>query len=180
MDQTTSDMDHMPFASLTVRERECLRLVKRGLESKEIAIELGISVSRVDEIVASARHKLGGVRRRRAADMLWMHEHPPHSSRGQPLGGSDPSLIGFDGSGANTPAAGTSTTAVREERPEFEALPSLPQRPDHLRYWLHDLDGPRRILVVAVTAFLIALLVIVAPLVAERLGRIGSAVYQRN
>ena len=62
------------LSSLTRRERECLRLVKRGLESKEIARELGLSHRTVDAYIDTARRRLNAGSRRQAAELLASHE----------------------------------------------------------------------------------------------------------
>lgn len=48
-----------PSPRLTARQRDCIALVAHGLSSKEIARELGISPSTVDNHVASAMHQCG-------------------------------------------------------------------------------------------------------------------------
>jgi DNA-binding CsgD family transcriptional regulator len=44
---------------LTRREVECLACAARGFTYAETARRLGVSVSRVDHLLAMARHKLG-------------------------------------------------------------------------------------------------------------------------
>ena len=48
-----------PVDLLTLRERECLRLVDQHLSSKQIARELGMSKTSVDTYCDRARRKLG-------------------------------------------------------------------------------------------------------------------------
>ena len=55
---------------LTPRERDCLRLVGRGLQTKEIAVALGLAPDTVDEYIGTARLKLGAANRRIAARQL--------------------------------------------------------------------------------------------------------------
>lgn len=62
------------FDRLTDAERECLRLVHKGLTSKAIAKERGTRADTVDDLIDSARLKLGGVTRRIAANLLFEHE----------------------------------------------------------------------------------------------------------
>ena len=63
------------FEALTPRERECLRLVARHHQSKEIARLLNISKSTVDKHIDSARTRIGAADRRAAALALVAHEH---------------------------------------------------------------------------------------------------------
>lgn len=59
-----------PFASLSPRQLEILRLVSQHLSSKEISRELGISPATVDSHIASAIERLGLGSRREAAAAL--------------------------------------------------------------------------------------------------------------
>lgn len=62
------------IARLSVRERECLRLVGDGLSSKKIARILAIKPASVDTLIQRARDKLGVSDRMQAAKMLLEHE----------------------------------------------------------------------------------------------------------
>lgn len=73
---------------LTARERDCLRLVARGMSSKEIALQLGLSPLTVDGYLKEAVRTLGAASRRDAARMLAAHE----SDAPQNLGGDPPAL----------------------------------------------------------------------------------------
>jgi len=46
------------FHSLTPRERDCLRLLRKGLLTPQVASTLGISVARLNKHLASARQNL--------------------------------------------------------------------------------------------------------------------------
>ncbi|WP_164096634.1 helix-turn-helix domain-containing protein, partial [Serratia marcescens] len=59
---------------LTARERDCLRLVARGMSSKEIALALGLSPLTVDGYLKEAVRTLGVSSRREAARILAAHE----------------------------------------------------------------------------------------------------------
>jgi DNA-binding CsgD family transcriptional regulator len=59
---------------LTPRERECLRLVARHQQSKEIARLLNISKSTVDKHIDRARERIGAADRRTAALAFVAHE----------------------------------------------------------------------------------------------------------
>ena len=56
-----------PFASLSSREREVLRLIADGLSAKEIASELGISAKTVEAHRTSLMRKLGA---RKATELV--------------------------------------------------------------------------------------------------------------
>jgi len=61
---------------LTEKQRECLRLVYRHMETKEIARELGLSPDGVTQRIKSAMKTLGVDRRRDAALILAEAENP--------------------------------------------------------------------------------------------------------
>lgn len=94
----SDNLDH-----LTDRERECLRLVYRGYESKEIAPQLGISPDRVNKLVKGAMRKLGVTRRATAARMLAEYEsgtaapEVTHSVGAPSLGVATTALTSSDG-----------------------------------------------------------------------------------
>lgn len=67
-------MDDVAFSRLNQRQRECLRLVYRNLEAKEIARELGLSPHTVVEHLRDARRVLGASRSMHAARMLVEYE----------------------------------------------------------------------------------------------------------
>lgn len=67
-------MDDVSFTKLNQRQRECLRLVYRNLEAKEIARELGLSPHTVVEHLRDARRLLGASRSMYAARMLAEYE----------------------------------------------------------------------------------------------------------
>lgn len=62
------------FDALTPRERECLRLVARHHQSKEIARLLNITKSTVDKHIDSAKARIGAANRRAAALALLAYE----------------------------------------------------------------------------------------------------------
>jgi DNA-binding CsgD family transcriptional regulator len=69
--------DSLNVDHLTERERECLRLVGLGHESKDIARVLGCSPHTVDTHIRSASRKLGVSRRKEAARLLAASEAGP-------------------------------------------------------------------------------------------------------
>jgi len=60
-------------AKLTPGQLECLRLVDQHLNSKEIAVELGISPHTVDQRIRQALQTLGVSRRQQAARIVAQH-----------------------------------------------------------------------------------------------------------
>lgn len=74
-DPTTPD----PLRSLTVREKETLRLLARGHDAKSVARELGLSVHTVNERLRDARQKLRVASSREAARLLADSETAPQS-----------------------------------------------------------------------------------------------------
>lgn len=61
---------HNQAANLTEGQKTCLRLVGRGMSSKEIAQETGLAPQTVDTYVKAAMAKLGASNRRDAARLL--------------------------------------------------------------------------------------------------------------
>lgn len=59
---------------LSDKQRQCLRLVGRGMSSKEIALETGLTPLTVDTYVKAAMARLGVSNRREAARMLAFDE----------------------------------------------------------------------------------------------------------
>jgi len=68
-------MDDSRISRLTEAQRSCLRLVGAGFETKEIAIELGISPTAVTERLRVARSVLGVSRSSQAAKILHNSEN---------------------------------------------------------------------------------------------------------
>lgn len=63
-----------PVAKLTLKQKECLRLVAANFTSKEIALRLGISPYSVDQRLRFATRTLGVSTRYQAARMLQLAE----------------------------------------------------------------------------------------------------------
>ncbi len=95
----------MAFSRLNQRQRECLRLVYRNLEAKEIARELGLSPHTVVEHLRDARRVLGTSRSMHAARMLVEHEQDNRLGY-EPLG------VTRQGNGANVAAVPVTTMGV--------------------------------------------------------------------
>lgn len=99
-------MSQAGVTSLTTRERECLSLVARDRGSGEIAAELGLAVSTVQNHIKSARAKLGGVDRFTAARIVAEAEGTSHSLA---------SLRLVIASGADGPIVRPSSTVVNND-----------------------------------------------------------------
>jgi DNA-binding CsgD family transcriptional regulator len=125
-------MDADRVKRLTEKQRECLRLVCRHMETKEIARELKLSPDGVTQRIKSAMKTLGVDRRRDAALILAEAEgltpYPRQVYQPQDVASAPepvmlvPSIEGERQQGA--PPVG----AVREEQSVFEAAPSLQSR----------------------------------------------------
>ena len=63
------------IAALSDRQRECLELASRGLSSKEIARQLGIAPSTVDNHIQAAVGKLDVANRRQAVRLIDRFRH---------------------------------------------------------------------------------------------------------
>ena len=119
---------------LTDKQRECLRMVYRHMETKEIARELGLSPDGVTQRIRTAMKTLGVDRRRDAARILAEAEglaatpyprqvYMPRDIASAP----DPAMLGPSIEGERQYGALT-VGAMREEQAAFEAVPSLGSR----------------------------------------------------
>ncbi len=124
-------MDQNLVARLSEGQRDCLRMVYRHMETKEIARVLGISPDGVTQRIKTAMRILGVDRRRDAALILAQHEgtepypplvYPPRDIAIAP----DPATFGPSTEGERP--SGFSGEAMREDQAAFEAVP-LARRP---------------------------------------------------
>jgi DNA-binding CsgD family transcriptional regulator len=124
-------MDQNLIARLSEGQRDCLRMVYRHMETKEIARVLGISPDGVTQRIKTAMRILGVDRRRDAALLLAQHEgtepypplvYPPRDIAIAP----DPATFGPSTEGKRP--SGFSGEAMREDQAAFEAVP-LARRP---------------------------------------------------
>jgi DNA-binding CsgD family transcriptional regulator len=173
-------MDERAYDLLTPAERTCLRLAGRRLQSKEIAVALDRSPSTVDNHITSALRKLGMSRRAAAGEALLMFE-ARQESPSQPLIIPAPTMP-VDQDGAGAPDASPPPSLVREDRATFEGFDTgeIGSSPEHLTAWLRGLGLVGRLTLVFGTAVLMLLIVLAAPIFAERLGRLGEAIYARR
>lgn len=119
-------MDQDLVARLSEGQRECLRMVYRHMETKEIARKLGISPDGVTQRIKVAMRILGVSRRRDAALILAQHEGTePYPSLVYPsrdiASAPDPATIGPSIEGGLH--SGSSGEAMREEQVAFVAAP---------------------------------------------------------
>lgn len=115
-------MDDVAFSRLNQRQRECLRLVYRNLEAKEIARELGLSPHTVVEHLRDARRVLGASRSMHAARMLVEYEQDNRLGY-EPVGVTpqpDPAMVSAIPVAAMGAAAG-----IRKNRYNFSYLERL-------------------------------------------------------
>jgi len=123
-------MDRDRVARLTDGQRECLRMVYRHMETKEIARILGISPDGVNLRIKTAMRTLDVNRRRDAALILAEAEgtepypslvYPPRDIATAP----EPLTIGASTEGERQQHGAASVGAMREEQSVFEAAPPL-------------------------------------------------------
>lgn len=111
--------------SLSGQQLECLRLVARGLRSKEIAQQLGLSAHTVDGHLRKAIARLGVPGRLEAARLLDGLEDGAQRLSAQPLSIDVPTAP------VDEDPVETVPTRVQEERQLFGQFPTLPpHRPD--------------------------------------------------
>jgi DNA-binding CsgD family transcriptional regulator len=141
-------MNKDPVARLSEGQRECLRMVYRHMETKEIARVLGISPDGVTQRIKTAMRILGVDRRRDAALILAEAEgtesypplvYPPRDIATAP----DPATFAPSTGGEQS---GSSGEAMREEQAAFWTAPPSPgsampfpkggARPNDLGAWI--------------------------------------------
>lgn len=114
------------FDRLTDRQKACLRLVRDGFTTKEIAARIGASPDAIDKSIKLAMAKLGTDRRSVAARMLDRHEGVGWV---QPLDPQLPDLpeLGDPGDFGVPARSEAVSPTVREERIVFEPILGLGQ-----------------------------------------------------
>lgn len=121
------------IARLSEGQRECLRLVYRHMETKEIARSLGISPDGVSQRIKTAMRRLGVHRRRDAALMLAEAEglspYPPRVHPPQDIAAALLSTPITASTGQERRQRGQATAGeMRERQADFHAAPDLPAR----------------------------------------------------
>lgn len=135
---------------LTARERDCLRLVGRGMSSKEIALALGLSPLTVDGYLKEAVRTLGVSGRREAARVLASHEEPsPQAEIAPPQ-----NLGGEPGDLAETVHSGVPLPPKRSEAEPRFRIPFLRQGKQ-----INDLDPLNRLMWIVGLALLMLIAV---------------------
>ena len=128
-------MEQDPVARLSEGQRECLRMVYRHMETKEIARKLGISPDGVTQRIKAAMRILGVNRRKDAALILARAEgtesypplvYPPRDIAMAP----EPAMFAASTEGGRY--SGSSVGAMREDQAVFEAAPPLRSRGSRL------------------------------------------------
>ena len=130
-------------ATLSRRQKECLRLVYGRRTSKEIARDLGIEKSTVDGYLAEAVRQLGARDRRDAAELLATYEAMPPDE----IGG-DPARV------ADRPADPSQPDQQRDEAADTPSFPLPFRRKGQAG---NDLTPGQRILMILVLAVGMAL-----------------------
>lgn len=172
-------VDKVTYDSLTVRERECLRLA-RDLPTKEIARALQLAPNTVDTYIRRATEKLG-TNRRQAARLVAEFEACPQGmvsqfSRLSDTGGT----ADQEGTDRLLPSV-RQPDAVREERVSFDFDIAQDQ---HVQADFEARQGgtkyvPAAFWVMAIAA-LIMLLIIGSVPMADSMGKIGSLIYSKH
>ena len=116
---------------LTDKQRECLRMVYRHMETKEIARVLGLSPDGVTQRIKTAMKTLGVDRRRDAARILAEAEglgpYPRQVYTSRDIASApEPAMLIPSTEGERQ--SGSSGEAMREEQAAFLAAPSLRSR----------------------------------------------------
>lgn len=127
------------FDRLTERQRQCLRLVRDQLSSKEIGLRLGLDAGTVDQHLKAAMRTLGVARRGLAAIALEAHERgtPPPARETLDIQSPDiaeppPSVMLGPSTRRGGDGPALTETVLREHYPAFEHVaghrpPFLPQ-----------------------------------------------------
>lgn len=118
------------IARLTEAQREVLRLVMTGHQSKEIALQLGIGVDAVNKRLAAAKSLLGAPTRFAAARWLADHEAAGRTPPPQPVPVPVPAAAAASHSLVGQPLA-VGETAPRPDHAGQDAIGNLPHDTDH-------------------------------------------------
>lgn len=135
---------------LSERQKDCLRLVARGLSSKEIALQVGLTPQTVDTYLKAAIARLGVSNRREAARLLQDWE------ASQELGSPPPAVV--EVAPVVQPGTATAVGGWRAWMP----LPPLGGRPNDLTLPARTFAVLRIAVISAVVVIAIALLIAAA------------------
>ena len=170
---------------LTDKQRECLRMVYRHMETKEIARALGLSPDGVTQRIKTAMKTLGVDRRRDAARILADAEgltpYPSHVYQPRDIAlAPEPAMFGASTEGGRQ--YGTARVeAMREEQSPFETTPSLRLRGLQLPLPIrggrpHDLNSWQRLGWILAVMLMIAFMFGVFLAGLEALTRLGRLI----
>lgn len=113
-------MPERPFG-LTEKEAEVLRLVDRTRTTGEIAAIVGRSTSTVDHQIKSARRRMGGLDRHRAAERFREAEYSQTASRHSKAIPTDAVMPEIDVAASDRVGPVEPLAAVREDRATYDA-----------------------------------------------------------
>jgi DNA-binding CsgD family transcriptional regulator len=123
-DWRPSHMTHDPMeervARLTTGQLDCLRLVARHMNSKEIAAELGISSHTVDQRIRQSLHILGVERRAQAVRIVEQYQrliHQPPYIEGEDASGHPEAAVGNQIRHADRAGEAGEASFLTEQRP---------------------------------------------------------------
>ena len=148
-DKTDSNLVNDSAARLSDGQKACLRLVAKGMSSKEISKETGLTPQTVDTYVKAAISRLGVTNRREAARALVLWEESA---------GAEPLPIGAPGN--EPPSAQAPAVATARERGTGLGLPPVGGRINDLG-WAEKSAQALKIALVA-TAAVVALALVIA------------------
>lgn len=173
-------MDASVYDSLTVKEKECLRLVSSERKSAVIAEQLGIAVSTVETHLMSARRKMGGVSRFVAARLLQEHEapHQPSTSHRMPMDAHPPSLRSADPTAVST-MEDRSLILCEDSRTFDHGSGSSPHQPP-LEGRHYDLNRLNRVALIAFTLLALMVAGIASVPLSDAVQRVARSIFQQR
>lgn len=175
----TGPMPNDRLSHLTEREKDCLRLVHRGMLSSEIARELSRPLDTVERQIKSARAKFGNQRRAAVARLLVEAERasgrPDQSLVDHPLAlAPQAHPAPFDP--GDRMAAGE--LELREERAVFLRPPPIAASSNEVEKRINDMGATLRILVIATIAIASAVITLLIIPSSDRAQRVGEVITQ--
>ena len=170
-----------PIARLTERQKEYLRRVRPGHDSKRIARQMGVSHHTVNKAIEAAMAKLGATDRYKAAEMLRLAErgaspewfvHDPFGVERQPDLVDQP-LPGADPISASQPASTRLNDSIR-----WSGMPAAPavvgSVPTTKGSRRNDLSSGRRLHLIGLYTFGILVVITLLMVSADSLYRLLS------
>lgn len=173
-------MDLSVYDSLTVKEKDCLRLVSSERKSAVIAEQLGIAVSTVETHLMSARRKMGGVSRFVAARLLQEHEaaHQPSTSQTMPMAAQRSDV------GPAPPTAASMTEdrslVLGEDTMAFDHGSGPPTRQLPREGRRYDLNRLNRVALIAFTLLALMVAGIASVPLSDAVQRVARSIFQQR